>query len=438
MVPFKSKSEKQARGCMRFSIRTLLLLITLLAVTLGVFVRPALRHIQAMQVVRDNDRSLSYDPVPLTDIDQPVRSRRYWRLVGWVMGVDAITTPKGWVDFRRYPLSLAELEKLSALTTPRRLVVDNSYANDKFVRRLRDWDSLGTVSLSNTEVTDAVFGELAEIPQLKFVKLLHTQVTAEAVKRFTDKHPGIDVQWSPRSAKEDAETIRKLAVDDDFAIEFRGEVVFVTVQKTHQIDLSLLAALNANVTLQLFALRREQGLFQPDVLSQLDSVKSLQLYGGGVSRNMAWLGKLPSLQRLTVSQLGAFQVPRIKSLRELSLANMPFSNDDLVRLVENNPQLTSLKIDSESLNSFESLGLLKELRKLDLTGTSIDDVAIRGFATLKNLEEIRAGFTWVSEPDLRTQVLQMPSLKSVHFRNIRMTRSEFLEATNSLKNETVD
>jgi hypothetical protein len=90
-------------------------------------------------------------------------------------------------------------------------------------------------------------------------------------------------------------------------------------------------------------------------------------------------------------------------LRVLTLARMPSMTDEICSVLEKMPQLESLNLDQASVNgsSFDRLARLKNLKLLNLIGTHVNDAALEKLSRLTQLEELDLSSTRVTDAGVK-------------------------------------
>jgi hypothetical protein len=205
-VPPRSRLR---RRWLRFSLRTLLIVVTLLGIWLGVKVDQARRQKRAVDTLRMLGAGVRYEHQRLPDgrfddrieLDVPAWARN-------LCGDDFFQTVRGVYLWRRVSITDEELECLDDLPYlevlhidglpitdaglahiphPHRLTqlaTDGTNIGDGFLHRLRSAKRLQTLQLDNSEVTDAGLSALSGISTLRRLSLVGTQTGDKGLATF--------------------------------------------------------------------------------------------------------------------------------------------------------------------------------------------------------------------------------------------------------------
>jgi hypothetical protein len=173
-IPFRGDSTKPKLRWYQFSLRTLLVFMTLCAVAcswLAVKVQQAKRQREAVDAIQKLGGGVIYDydvygkPKP-----QPPPWLRY------LLGDDFFANIGG-VSFRNTQVTDAELEMLKGLTQVHQLYVNSPQVTDAGLETLKGLTQLQGLCLNNTQVTDAGLETLKGLTQLQLLWLNNTRVT---------------------------------------------------------------------------------------------------------------------------------------------------------------------------------------------------------------------------------------------------------------------
>jgi hypothetical protein len=191
----------------RFSLRGLFVLMTLCCLIMGmwsVFVEPFRRQAKSIA-------TLSRSPVELTVLPAEGAAWQRW-LVNTFLGEGAFVRVEG-VELRGPAINddvmneLAGLRQLQSLTLEQTQVTDAglavlrsmphlqdlsltySLATDRSIDELKQLPRLANLKLTGTQITDASVPELAEFPALQTVFLRWTQVTDAGAEKLRELAP---------------------------------------------------------------------------------------------------------------------------------------------------------------------------------------------------------------------------------------------------------
>jgi len=250
-VPDAAKPTRARRHWFRFSLRTLLVVVTLAGCGLGwlgIKVREARRQQANVESLLKLGCTVEYDyeydpDYPASDtpppgpswlrgllgddffrsvhkvsfprmfIGNPVTNADLERLRGFrklntlvltgAQVTDAgVANLKGLTSLEVLHLSYtrvtdAGLEHLSGLTKLKSLVLDSTQITDAGVAHLKGLANLQELSIRNTQITDVGLAQLAEVPHLRRLWLGDTDVTAGGVAKFKKASPNCQIPDHP-------------------------------------------------------------------------------------------------------------------------------------------------------------------------------------------------------------------------------------------------
>ncbi|HEV7222461.1 MAG TPA: leucine-rich repeat domain-containing protein [Pirellulales bacterium] len=133
---------------MQFSLRTVLVLVTLLCIALGLWVVPAERQRRAVAAIQELDGRVSYVEADPASEMFPLTFLRRW------LPPDYFNEIK-YIALYRSKDTDAGLAHLQGLTSLQRLYLDNTQVTDAGLTHLHGLTSLQGLYLDNTQVTDA-------------------------------------------------------------------------------------------------------------------------------------------------------------------------------------------------------------------------------------------------------------------------------------------
>ena len=201
-------SEKSKRRWLQFSLRTMLVVMTLAAVGLGWLAyerNEVLKRQEAIAAI-ENHFSVSFDK------ERPFRPKWLRPLLGDNSAgevVDVITISndvtdmelvhlKGlrslqWLDLSHTKVTDAGLVQLKRLTQLERLILDGTQVTDVGLVHLESLTKLELLDLSGTEVTDAGLVHLLHLNKLKTLGLFETKVTERGVRELQKALPNVEI-----------------------------------------------------------------------------------------------------------------------------------------------------------------------------------------------------------------------------------------------------
>ena len=161
-------TPKPRRRWWQISLRTLLILVTLLCVWLGWVVNRGERQRRAMWALQRMRGNISYD-APRVSSYLGLRSPR-----DYFYDVD-------FVSLSESSLTDAGMLYLKALTSLQRLHLNRTKVTDAGLAHIRDLTELESLELDATNVTDAGMAHIQCLTRLKWLHLTDTQVTDAGV-----------------------------------------------------------------------------------------------------------------------------------------------------------------------------------------------------------------------------------------------------------------
>jgi hypothetical protein len=201
----------------RFSLRTLLILVTLGAAAFGWFgikMRQAQRQKESVAAVRNLGGIVGYDyefdsvgnqkanaspPTPAwlrkTLGDDFFAEVKYVFLCGCGADDETLVLIRGMPRLESLNISYTTkitddgLANLASLTELRELRMSNTGVTDAGLAHLRGLKKLKDLNLARTHVTDAVLKQMTDYPALEELNVWHTQVTDAALKQLRQAFP---------------------------------------------------------------------------------------------------------------------------------------------------------------------------------------------------------------------------------------------------------
>ncbi|MEX2142885.1 MAG: hypothetical protein WD894_26750 [Pirellulales bacterium] len=420
----------------RFSLRTLLILITVLSVWLGVKVDQARRQKRAVDTLRALGAEIAYEHQRVTnggfdtriELDVPAWARElcgddffqtctgvyFW----WRLSEDRTETypHKLTDDDLKCLADLPQLEVLyidkapitdaglAHLPHPKRLShvrLDDTNAGDDFVKRLKGTQRLVALGLDNTRVSDAGLAELRGIKTLTSLSLVGTQTGDQGLAAFSAcrqleaLRPGSKVTNEGLRQFETLENIEFLLAAD---CQITGEALDgIRLPKADEVHLRRCAIADDDLEPLVQAVRdvRVLNLHECRVgdaglhhLADLGKTEILILSKTSVQgRELRHLAALPGIQWLSLHGC-PLDNPDLKSLEplytgtapgiHLSLDKTPIGDDDLAKL-SGFTTLTHLTLSHTKITDagLPCLYALKRLAVLDLRETQVTAEGVR-------------------------------------------------------------
>ena len=466
---------KPKRRWLQFSLRALLLFVTVCAVCLGWHMLRVKRQTEAVLTVEELGGLVRYDYEWTRRGGNALPNSPSW--LARFLGVDhmhdvvSITLP------HNEKLTDADLRQFSALTNLRELNIGWTEISDTGVahlKRLTGLESLYLESCSN--VTDSGIAHLADLTELKQLTLSNTsmsnagmvhlkglkklqwleltgvpveddaveylqelsdlkvlffcrlgqvcptpKISAEAVAELRKRLPKCNIMWKPPEAESAS---RKSAKDDRLPERRAKPDVKEFVVRNHDEAVAVLRRLPAAVSIQegraVFADLDNYGLTD-EHLEPLRFLTDLEILD--LSRNPfgdAGLARLAKLHRLRVLQLDRTQVSDagmeslkgLKDLRDLDLSETLVTDKGL-QILKRAPSLERLQLRGLQITDkgLRHLRGLRTLRTLILGETRITGAGLDELTSLSSLESLDLSRTQISDQDL----IRLHGLKTLKY-----------------------
>jgi len=208
-------SPHSRRRFFRYSLRTLMIVVTVFCVWMGITAKRARDQRQAVEAVREVSGQVFYKHQwPLNSPSDPPGPEWLRQLMGdeyffsvfflnfgnpWVTDAE-LEHLKGfrgtnllWLNLSNIKLPEAGLEYVKALTNLRVLNLNTTKTTDAGVAHLKGMTKLQELWLANTEITDAGLEYLRELTKLRELNLSNTQVTDEGVAKLQQALPNCKI-----------------------------------------------------------------------------------------------------------------------------------------------------------------------------------------------------------------------------------------------------
>jgi hypothetical protein len=197
-----AQPSRPRRRWLRFSLRTLLLVVTLVAVALSVWVNQAERQRRAVAAIRAAGGWVKYDYerrplVTGTAVGFSVQSTPQSSFDGELPGPDWLCRLLG-VDYFAdvtWALRFDEIDVaiLCALTSLERLDLSGTQVSDAGLAHLSGLTSLQVLNLDGTQVSDAGCVRLSGLTSLQELSLYDTQATDAGCERLQTALPNCTI-----------------------------------------------------------------------------------------------------------------------------------------------------------------------------------------------------------------------------------------------------
>ena len=424
------------RRWLRFSLRTLLVLVTVCGVWLGIKVDQARRQKEAVEALRALGAEIWYEHQRKDNGGYDVTIEL--EVPGWarelcgddffqtVTGVSFLprTGKDGWPLTRRTVTDedlkclsdLPHLEQLLVFSAPitdaglahlryperlRVVMLDYTEIGDGFVRRLKGADRLESLCLDHTKVTDDALAQLTNLTKLQVLRLRGTDTGDRALAPFAERElfalgPG---RKTTSAGLQQFRTLAKIIDLQASNCQFTGEAfrgfklpsaMDVSLSKCDIGDNDLAPLVEAVRDVPNLSLAgcpiTDQGLRH---LKELGKTRSVDLANTKIQgRELGQLSSLAGLLRLDLSGC-PLDEPDFKGLEplysggpggELKLAGTSIA-DDALASISGFTNLTFLDLSRTIVTDqgLPHLYSLKLLRRIDLTGTRVTAEGVRQF-----------------------------------------------------------
>ncbi len=306
----------------------------------------------------------------------------------------------------------ADVERLAALKTLRRLDLSLTYVSDRGVERLKPLDQLEDLNLYAAEfITDAALAFLRGHRQLKVLNLRGTDVTDTSLAYIAELHGlrSLDISFTQIT---DVGLEHLASLTEIEELNLGGN-------KISGVGLHVLKLLPKLRKLSFYGIqRRNAGWCWAPVVTDLE-LDTIALLGGLEDLNIGFgvalgtprpadLGSADGEAECRIAggtritDLGLTKVARLKNLRQLDLSGAAITASG-VKTLARLPELRRLSlwnITSVDDAAAPYLETLATLTSLDLSNTSIGDATLARLAKLSNLRRL-----YISETKVTTEGL---------------------------------
>lgn len=176
---------KPTRRWMQVSLRTVLVLVTLLCVALGLWVGSAERQRRAVADIEKLGGDVKYVE-PAASEKFPVTYLRRWLPADYFDEIE-------WVDLANTQVTDAGLAYLQGLTGLQALWLNNTHVTDAGLAHLQGLSRLQFLELAETEVTDTGLARLEGLTNLQVLALDNTHVTDAGLARLRKALPNCQI-----------------------------------------------------------------------------------------------------------------------------------------------------------------------------------------------------------------------------------------------------
>lgn len=326
-------------------------------------------------------------------------------------------------------LDHAVLNKLRKLREVRGLFLQGTLADDKAMAIVADLQTLETLVLNSTRVTDSGLSRIASLKRLKVLNIdgidasdeslatigvcralehvscVDTHVTSKGIRRLRERLPKLHVEWGETNSddvREAANHLERMGFYVNRRYDMDAEAVWYSVSAPFFGLATPLAASNwrgSKTDFELLQrLRRLRRLNLDMTVAKTDLVDDDVI---NIVSHLLPLRDL-SIRNSSFSDSGLEKLQRLGHLQQLDVSGTQITNHGLM-FVGEMPRMTSLTIartsvDDEGLIYLKSLG---SLNTLDLSHTGVTDNGMRHVAGLTSLKKLRLAGTAVGDGGLR-------------------------------------
>lgn len=175
-----AEAKNRTRRRLRFGLRTLFLVMTLIGVGLGIWLGHLARQREAIAAIRRAGGAVIYD-------FQEAEAHPRW--LRDLVGEDCLTTEKLWVNLSASHVGEETFEHLKSLRQVDTLHLYGATLSDWELEILGSMRGLRTLNLSRTNINDAGLTQIAKLTELRECDLHGTRVTESGVQQLKQALP---------------------------------------------------------------------------------------------------------------------------------------------------------------------------------------------------------------------------------------------------------
>ncbi len=370
----------------RFSIRTVLVIVALVAIALGFYIMPGIEQERRIDRLSNLGARINYlDELPYGNSAHPMPGPDWARNI---LGEHFFTTPSEVLFIGDCADTPAAVELISGFPFVKRLTLgapSPSAADLSKLRRIRCLENLSAVDL---RFGDDAVKEIGTFQSLKQLQLRNCNISDNGVENIShlDQLEWLDLGENPSISDAGVQAIPKLTKLNVLSLQkcsltFHRQTNFQNLRRLQHLTLS-----DTNLD--------DEGAKN---LADLRTLIGLGLSNTRVtSQSLETIERLPSLELLWldgthVSNSGLERLARIKNLKLLSLAGTAI-DDSAIKTIAKCRSLRSLILDQTKVtdDGLAELGSLPELYDLSICNTAITDRGLMHLDKVPSLMEVHA------------------------------------------------
>ena len=396
---------------MRFSLRTLLIAVTCVALCCGLILRPVLRRGALRKRIHASGGSVhtSYED-----------KSAYWQFMSRFFDDRHIYLPTS-VSFVASDVSGKGLAFLRHCRSLRSISLQSCNIGDELVQKLAALPRLESLNLSDTLITDKALDHL-EDSKLEQLLIGATSVSRERALAFKRATRGrIEVNWSPGISADERVTLRELQRNHYLDVTYSAAPPESSEPHLAPYSISLASDdddeevewLRPLLDLkQLTRLSLTYGVFSAkecEILGQLDAVDFLYV-DESYFHDVTWLSGMNKLEALlwyesNVDNPDWSCLRHLPHLQVLKVRWPVLEDEDFANLPEGQP-LTTLDLWNVEITnaSVPLISTFRHLEKLSLDDTEIDQA---GYRQIMRLYAKTCPFTSTGNPTILRNVMMI-------------------------------
>ena len=203
-ILFSMTTTQPKRRFFRYSLRTLMLLVTVFCIWMGIVTKRARDQKYAVEAIRELGGVVFYEHQTIPFVFVGIgRSPPGFNIVEpgpkWLrrfIGDEYFFTVSG-VNLGELKIDDASLAEIKRLTNVKTLDLRNTQVTDIGLKHLKGWTDLTSLNLRDTNITDAGLEHLKGLAKLLELQL-NNKVSDESVKKLQQALPNCKIyNWNP-------------------------------------------------------------------------------------------------------------------------------------------------------------------------------------------------------------------------------------------------